>query len=250
MNIIKNPYNIKKIKEASYVLVSCFSALRKKMKAGITTREIDTFIHNYITKNGAEPSFREIGGYRYASCISVNNEAVHGLPSDRALQDGDVLTIDIGVKKSKYYSDAAWTYAIGDIDDHKTKMIKACYSALLAGIKELCPGNDISKVGKRIESVVKKSGFHVLKEFTGHGVGFNHHEEPHVLNFYSKGIDAKIQKGMVIAVEPVITDSKDNAQLSSNGWTYTVKEGSIAVQFEHTVYVSDNGPVILTYWEM
>jgi len=192
---------------------------------------------------------QEINNFPFSSSISINDEAVHGFPTSKKFIEGDIVTIDIGIKLDKYYSDASYTYPIGEISYEKQRLRNACFTAMQNGIKTLVPGGSLKKTGRVIQESAFKNEFNVIKQFTGHGIGFNHHEDPYIINFFSKKNDIKLEKDMVLAIEPVLTSGCGEVFLSDNQWTYSTTDRKPAVQFEHTVHISDTGPVILTDWE-
>jgi len=247
---LKTPYDIKKIKSASLISIGCFKYLQSFLCSGQTTFQIDKVIDEYLAKNNASPSFKEINGYKFSSCISINDEAVHGLPDrDRVITSGDIVTIDIGVKKDKYYTDSSFSFIIAPVSNENNFLLKTTYSAMLKGISQLYPGNTINRCGDEISKFVKKNNLNLIKKFSGHGVGFNHHEEPLVLNFFAPKNDLVLQEGMVLAIEPVVTFGSGEVYLDKNGWTYKTKDKKSTCQFEHTVCITKDGPKILTYWE-
>lgn len=245
---IKNNVDRIRIKKSSQINSSCFTHIKRFIKPGITTLELDKLIDKYIERQNAKASFKEVKKYKHSSTISINEEVIHGVPGTRTLNEGDVVSIDIGVNKDNYYSDAACTFLLGK-ENKKFDLIKTCYESLIAGINELVPGKKLNMVGKAIESYVTSKGYFLVKQFSGHGVGFDHHESPIVPNFYAENNEEIIKAGMVLAIEPVILESESEVYLSENG-TYVAKNGSTAVHFEHTVYVSENGPEILTHWQI
>ncbi len=222
--------------------------LGEMIKEGITTYELDKAAYENIIKNNAYPIFLGYNGFPGSICASINEEVIHGIPSkDRVLKEGDIISIDLGVKKDGYVADAAYTYGVGNITADAEKLMKVTYTALYKGIKEAKDGNRIGDIGYAIQSYVESFGYGVVRDYVGHGVGRELHEEPQVPNYGKRGIGRRLKEGMVIAIEPMVIQS-DNYEVYSkdDGWTVVSADGSLAAHFEHTIAITKNEPIILT----
>jgi methionyl aminopeptidase len=249
--VIKTREQIEKIKEANQIIAKLYEEiLPEKIVPGITTKELNDIIEEYVRSCGAVPATIGVGGpvnpYPAASCISVNEEVVHGIPGNRVLKEGDIVSIDVVTNLNGYYGDAAITFPVGEIDEKSQKLIDVTREALEIGIKECYAGNRLGTLGNAIEKHVRKNGFAVVKDFCGHGVGLSMHEEPMIMNYGRKGRGIKIEEGMVLAIEPMVNEGSYKVEVLSDGWTAVTRDRKRSAHFEHSVAVIDGKPVILS----
>ena len=243
---IKNSQEIKFMRIAGRINYDTHMLLKKHIRSGITTKELDSIAKDYIISCNGKPSFLNYEGFPSSICTSINEVVVHGIPSRQKLKNGDIITIDIGVNYKGYHSDCAYTYAVGSIDKKKTYLLKHTKQALFEGLKEVKNGARLNNIGASIESYAKKHKLGVFKELVGHGVGKKLHEEPDVPNFgkYNTGITLK--SGMVLAIEPMLTLGKPNIYILDDNWTIITQDKKPSAHFEHTVLVTDDGYEILS----
>ena len=225
--------------------------LPKYIKPGISTYELNKIIEDYLIENGAEPATIGVGGpinpYPAGSCISVNEEVVHGVPkNDKILQNGDIVSVDVVARIDGFYGDSAITYAVGEIDEESQKLIDVTREARRIGIEEAVAGNRLGDIGNAIQKYVESNGFTVVKDFAGHGVGKAMHEDPCIPNFGRKGRGLKIEEGMVLAIEPMVNIGTYKVNITNDGWTVVTRDGKRSAHFEHTVAIIDGKPVVLT----
>ena len=217
------------------------------VKPGVTTKELDDFAERYTREHGARPAFKGYRGYPASLCTSINREVVHGIPSDtRVLRDGDILSIDFGVELDGYYGDAAVTIPVGEISPERKKLLEVTLESLEEGIQKIRAGNRLSDVSAAVQQCVEKNGFSVVREFVGHGIGTKMHEEPQLPNYGEPGRGPRLQEGMVLAIEPMVTSGGPAVRVLDDKWTAVTEDGSDSAHFEHTVAVTANGPWILT----
>ncbi len=244
---LKNDDDIKRIKDCGLIIHSLFKLIKSMNLEGLTTWELDSFIEDYIMKRKARAAFKTVRGYSFASCISVNSVASHGVPSRKLrIKEGDIVKIDTGTVMNGYFADSCFTAKIGVISEDAERLVDAAYKALFAGIGEVYPGNNIGDIGFAVEGFVKSLGYSVVKNFTGHGVGFALHEPPVVPNYGLKGTGHLLREGMVLTVEPIVNEGSDELLVLDDGWTSVTSDGKLSAQFEHTLAVTEAGPVILT----
>ena len=246
MITLKSKREIELLKEAGHIVYLTHQYLRPHIKAGIKTIELNQLAEDFIKSKGATPSFKGYEGFPYTLCISVNDEIVHGFPSDRILKDGDIISIDIGACYKGYHGDSAWTYTVGNASDDAKYLLEHTEKALYEGIKQAKVGNRIGDIGYAIEKYAKEHNLGVVKELVGHGVGTSVHEAPDVPNYGNKGTGPKIRNGMVIAIEPMLTLGSPDIYILDNDWTVVTADESLSAHFEHTIAITDEGVIILT----
>lgn len=235
------------MEEGGCLLASIMEKLKKDVKAGISTKELDDSAAEMIARCGGEPSFLGEGGFPATICVSINDEVVHGLPSaKRIIKDGDVVSLDIGMVYKGFHTDMAATVAVGQIDPEARRMIRVVKKALKYGIKKARPGNTFGDVGNTIERYVESRGFHVIRDLCGHGIGKKLHEEPQILNYGKRHKGPKIKEGMTFCIEPMITAGDPAIALAKDGQTYKIKDGGVAAHWEHTLAAFPDGCRILT----
>jgi methionyl aminopeptidase len=247
MVILKSQQEIEKIHQAGQVVANVLRVIRTKVQAGITTKELDDFAEQFIRDAGAKPAFKGYRGYPCSLCTSVNEQVVHGIPSKGVvLRQGDILSIDVGAVVDGFYGDAAITVPVGPISKEAERLIRVTEESLLKGIAEAVPGNRLYDISAAVQSHVETNGFSVVREFVGHGIGRNLHEDPQIPNFGDRGSGPKIKSGMVFAIEPMVNVGGCLTRVKEDGWTAVTADGSLSAHFEHTIAVMADGPLILT----
>ncbi len=216
------------------------------VEPGVTTAEIDRIIRKYIESQGAKPSFLGYGGYPASACISVNETVIHGIPDKRIIRAGDIVSIDVGAYMDGYHGDNAATFAAGDISPEAQALIDATRESLYEGIAQATAGNRVGDIGAAVQRYVEMRGYSVVRQFVGHGVGTNLHEDPSVPNFGTAGRGPRLVPGMTLAIEPMINMGGPDVEVLKDGWTTVTKDGKLSAHFEHTVAITSDGPIILT----
>lgn len=247
MIIIKSQAEIKKIAAACNIVAIVLESLKPFVKAGISTADIEAFVDKQITKSKAVPAFKGYRGYPASTCISVNEQVVHGIPSKAVrLKNGDIVSIDLGVVLDGFYGDGAITVPIGDISAEAAKLIDVTEEALYRGIEKAVVGNRISDISASIQKYVESHGCSVVRAFVGHGIGRSLHEDPQVPNFGKPGQGSRLKEGMTLAIEPMVNAGAPDVKILEDGWTAVTADGNLSAHFEHTIVVTKNGPEILT----
>ena len=232
--------------EAGKVLAEVHRRLRTFIKEGVTTLEIDAYVESILKEFGATAEQKGYEGFPYATCASVNDEICHGFPTEYALKDGDIVTIDMVVNLNGSLADSAWTYAVGDISEEARHLMDTTLKCLYLGIKEAKVGNRLGDIGHAIQSYAEGEGFSVVREFVGHGIGKTMHEDPQVLHYGEAGRGLRIQEGMVFTIEPMINEGTFNLKIDKNGWTAKTRDGKLSAQYEHQLAITKDGPIIIT----
>jgi methionyl aminopeptidase len=246
MIILKSKKEIDKMAEASQIVAMTLAYLSEKVRPGITTKELELMADSFIREQGAIPAFKGYRGYPASICTSVNNEVIHGIPSERVLEEGDILGIDLGVYKNGFYGDAAYTFPVGKITPEAERLLRVTERALYLGIANAKVNNRISDISYTIQSFVESNGFSVVRAFVGHGIGRNLHEDPQVPNFGEPGKGPRLKAGMTLAIEPMVNEGTHEVVILEDGWTAVTLDGKLSAHFEHTILVTDDEPVILT----
>jgi methionyl aminopeptidase len=249
--LIKTQKEIDFIRESCKVVAETLRLVSSNVRSGITTYELDRIAEDYIRSNNAIPAFKGysqggLPGFPGSVCTSVNDAVVHGIPGQDKLEEGDIISLDIGVLKNNYYGDAATTVAVGKISDEKTKLLEVTEKSLQFGIEQAKSGNRIQDISAAVQEYVEQNGFSIVRDLCGHGVGKFLHEDPAVPNFGIRGTGAKLKKGMTLAIEPMVNAGGYEVITSSDGWTVLTADGSPSAHFEHTILILDNSPEILT----
>ena len=243
---IKSEKEIELMRKAGYLVSLTHQYLKPFVKAGITTKELDNLAEKFIREHDGIPSCKGYEGFPCALCVSVNDEVVHGIPSNRKLQNGDIVTIDMVIGYKGYQGDAAWTYAVGEIDEEKKYLMEHTEQALYEGIKEVKPGAHIGDISHAVEVYATEHNLGVVRELCGHGIGTDMHEDPEVPNFGKPGVGPRLKEGMVICIEPMLNAGSRNVVLLDDDWTVVTLDGKPAAHYEHTVLVTKDGCIILT----
>lgn len=243
---IRTPDEIELLKKAGEIVADTHKYLQQYIKPGITTKELDEKAYNFIINSKATPSFKGYDGFPASICTSINEEVVHGIPSNRRLKEGDIISIDIGVCYKGYHSDSAWTYPVGKIDADKQYLLEHTERALFVGLSVIKEGIRVGDIGYAIEQYIKKHNLGIVRELVGHGVGQNLHELPDIPNYGQKNTGPILKEGMVIAVEPMINLGTENIYILDDDWTIVTADNKPSAHFEHTILVTKDGYIILT----
>lgn len=246
MVILKTKEEIAKMRAAGKLLASCHREIEKRIGPGVSTWEIDQFVENYLAAHGATPEQKGYKGYPYATCASVNDVICHGFPKTEPLKDGDIVTIDMVVNLDGWLADSAWSYAVGTISAEARKLLDTTKKSLYLGIEKAQVGNRIGDISNAIQKFAEANGFSVVRQFIGHGIGQSMHEAPEVPHYGPAGKGLRIKEGMVFTIEPMLNAGKYYARIDADGWTARTVDGSLSAQYEHTIAVTAEGPVILT----
>jgi len=220
--------------------------VRKHIKPGITTKELDQIVEDFLKSQNAIPTFKGYNGFPYSICASVNEEVVHGMPGDRKLKEGDIISVDIGATFEGYVGDSAKTFFVGEVDDEKRRLVEVTRQSFYEGIKFAKESCRLSDISHAIQEYVENAGFSVVRDYVGHGVGKNMHESPQIPNFGKPGKGPRLQQGMVLAIEPMINAGTYNVKVLDNDWTVVTLDGKPSAHYEHTIAITDGEPELLT----
>jgi methionyl aminopeptidase len=245
---LKSPREIEIMARGGAILAATIEHVRPLVRAGVSTGELDTAAEQFIrSHDGALPAFKGLYGFPGSLCLSINNEVVHGIPSrKRVLAEGDIITVDVGVKFEGMYTDAAVTLPVGEVDRESQRLMDVTQEALEAGIAAAVLGNHVGDIGHAVQNVVERAGFSVVRDLVGHGVGFEPHEDPQVPNYGKPKRLAKLVPGLTIAIEPMVNVGRQETRTMPDKWTVVTADGTRSAHFEHTVAITDDGPRVLT----
>ena len=243
---LKSRTEVEKIRQAGVIVARVLQAIGDYVKPGVNTGELDTLAQELIESSKAKAAFKGYRGFPGHICTSVNEGVVHGIPGQRVLEEGDIVGIDVGVKLNGYFADAAATFAVGQISEKAGKLMQATKQSLTLAIETAVKGRKISDISNVIETFIKSRGYSVVREFVGHGIGRQMHEDPQVPNFGPPGQGPELKPGLVLAIEPMINMGSSDVKVQSDGWTAVTRDGSLSAHYEHTVLVTENGADILT----
>jgi methionyl aminopeptidase len=246
MIICKTQRELEIMREAGRIVALTHQELQKYIKPGISTKELDAIAEKYILGCDAIPSFKGYNGFRGSICASVNEELVHGIPGDRVLREGDIISIDIGAKHNGYHGDSAWTYAVGAISDETQRLLDVTEESLYIGLKEAKPGERLSNISHAIQTYVEEHDFSVVREYVGHGVGQELHEDPQIPHYGPPNKGPRLKPGMVLAIEPMVNAGTRYVKTLADDWTVVTVDGKVCAHFEHTVAITEDGYEILT----
>jgi len=244
--IRKSPAEIEKMARAGRVVVDTLALVGEHVLPGVTTSELDRIADEYIRSQGGTSSFKGYRGYPAAICTSPNDMVVHGIPSGRALAEGNILSVDVGVVLDGFVADSAYTFAVGEISPQAARLLEACRAALAAGIEQCRPGNHLSDLSHAIQTATEAAGFSVVRSLVGHGIGRAMHEDPQIPNYGAPGRGPELAPGMTFAIEPMINAGSPEIYLHNDDWSISTADGSLSAHFEHTVAVTEDAPRILT----
>jgi len=243
---LKSKREIELMHEAGKILAKCHQEIAKMIKPGVSTHEIDCFVEEFLAKHGATPEQKGYQGYQFATCASINDEICHGFPRKDPLKNGDIVTIDMVVNLNGALADSAWTYQVGEGTEETTRLLDVTKKALYLGIEQAVVGNRIGDIGYAIQTYVEGEGFSVVREFTGHGIGPTIHEDPMVPHYGEKGKGLRLKEGMVITIEPMVNVGEWKSKMDDNKWTARTIDGKLSAQYEHTLVITKDGPLIIT----
>lgn len=247
MVVLKTERELVQMKKAGLIAANALHTAGKAIEPGISTLELDTIIRKYIESKGAKPSCLGYGGFPNSACISVNNEVIHGIPSkDKKIKNGDIVSVDVAAFYEGFHGDTAYTFSCGEVSKNAKSLLEATYESLLEGIKKATVGNRIGDISSTIQEYVESRGYSVVRDFVGHGIGAQLHEDPSVPNYGVPSRGVRLLPGMTIAIEPMINEGSFEVEVLSDDWTTVTKDGKLSAHFEHTIAVTSSGPVILT----
>ena len=247
---IKNSEQLACMRKAGRITGEAILVAREYIKEGVSTKQLDTIIRNYIEKCGAKPSFLGYGGFPGSACISINNEVIHGIPNaKRFLQEGDIVKIDVGAYIGGYHGDSANTFGVGKISEEAEKLIAVTRESFFRGVKMAAKGKRVGDIGSEICGYAEGLGYGVVRKFVGHGIGHELHEDPEVPNFGTAGRGVRLYPGMTVAIEPMINIGTRDVKILDDGWTVITADGSLSAHYEHSVAITDGEPILLTYVE-
>ena len=246
---LKSPREIELMRQAGRITAAARALAREMVTPGITTAEIDREIHHFIEKSGAIPTFLGYGGYPASVCLSINDEVIHGIPGKRVIQEGDIVSVDVGATWKGFVGDCAGTYVAGKGSDEAKRLIEVTRQSFFEGMKFARAGYRIGDISHAIQTYVEKNGFSVVREYVGHGVGAQMHEAPEVPNYGEPGRGPRLLKGMTIAVEPMVNAGTYEVRVMKDGWTVRTRDGKLSAHYENTIAITDGEPEILTFSE-
>lgn len=250
MVTIKSKTEVQLMRDAGRITYETLKVIEENVKPGVTTKELDKIAEDYIKKCGCLPSFKNYGGFPGSICASVNSEIIHGFPNNIPLKEGDILCVDVGACYKGYHGDAARTFGVGRISENAQKLIDVTKQCFFEGVKSAAEGYRISDISAAVQNYAEENGFSVLRDYCGHGVGRELHEDPEIPNYVTRGHRGiRIRRGMCLAIEPMIFEGKKEYYVESNGWTVKSKDGKLGAHYENSVLVTDNGPYLLTLCE-
>ncbi|TLS38546.1 type I methionyl aminopeptidase [Pseudalkalibacillus caeni] len=242
----KTKREIELMNEAGTILANCHKEIAKMIKPGITTIEINEFVEAYLKKHDATPEQKGFHGYEYATCASINDEICHGFPRNTPLKEGDIVTVDMVVNYRGGLADSAWSYRVGNVSEEADRLLKLTKEALYIGIEQCVEGNRIGDIGHAIQTFAEGHGLSVVRDFSGHGIGPTLHEQPMIPHYGTSGTGPRLKEGMVITVEPMLNLGLYHSIMGDNGWTARTVDGELSAQYEHTIAITSEGPLILT----
>jgi methionyl aminopeptidase len=247
MIICRSAAEISRMRAASQLVAAVLSELESAVAPGVTTADLDRLAERLVREGGAVPAFKGYRGFPATLCASVNDEVIHGIPSpQRKLAEGDVVSLDMGVKLNGYYGDSALTVPVGKVPDASLRLLRVTQEALERAITQVRVGGRLSDIGHAVQSHVEAHGYSIVREFVGHGIGERLHEDPQIPNYGDPGRGPKLAEGMVLAIEPMVAMGRPETKVLADGWTAVTKDGSLAAHFEHTVAVAAGGPIVMT----
>lgn len=246
MGIIKSKSQIEKIRYASKTVAEVLERLKDFIKEGVTALEIDAYVEEYITKKGSRPCFKGWYGFPNATCISINEAVIHGIPDDTVIKNGDLVSVDLGVEWKGGFGDSAYTYLVGEVSEEKKQLAKVTEESLYKAIEQVVIGNRVGDLGYTVQEHVKKYNYGIVREYCGHGVGDSLWEEPQIPNYGKKGRGKRLKKNMCICIEPMINLGGYEVYVKDDEWTVVTKDGKPSAHYEHEILVTENGPEILS----
>jgi methionyl aminopeptidase len=246
MIILKTRREIEIMKKAGRLVAQAHELVRNNIKPGITTKELDQIVEDFLKSQNAIPTFKGYNGFPYSICASINEEVVHGMPGDKKLKEGDIISVDIGATFEGYVGDSAKTFLVGEVDEEKRRLVEVTRQSFYEGIKFAKESYRLSDISHAIQEYAESAGFSVVRDYVGHGVGKNMHESPQIPNFGKPGKGPRLQPGMVLAIEPMINAGTYNVRVLDNDWTVVTLDGKPSAHYEHTIAITDGEPELLT----
>ncbi len=246
MIVLKSASELQRMREAGRIVALAHQEIKSQIRPGMTTKRIDQIVEEVIRDHGATPSFKGYNGFPGSVCVSVNEELVHGIPGDRVLQEGDIVSVDIGACYQGYHGDSAWTYPVGEISSEAERLLQVTEASLYKGLAEAIPGERLGNISHAIQTLVEEEGFSIVREYVGHGIGQNLHEEPNVPNYGPPGRGLRLRPGLTLAIEPMVNLGSRHVRTLDDGWTVVTQDGALCAHFEHTIAITENGHEILT----
>ena len=244
--VIKSPHEIELMRQAGRITAQARALAGSLVRPGVTTAQIDREVHRFIVRSGARPTFKGYGGYPASVCLSVNDEVIHGIPGSRVIREGDIVSVDVGATWKGFVGDCAATYTAGSVSEEALRLIAVTRQSFYEGIRQARAGNRIGDISHAVQTYVEANGFSVVRDYVGHGVGSEMHEEPEVPNFGSAGRGPRLVRGMTIAVEPMVNAGDWAVRVLRDGWTVKTSDGSLSAHYENTILITDGEPEILT----
>lgn len=246
MIVMKSQLEIEYMREAGRIVAEVHDLLKGYVRPSVSTKDLDDIAEEYIRSRGAIPAFKGYGGFPASICTSVNNQVVHGIPGKRVLEPGDIISIDVGTLKNGFHGDGAKTYPVGEISEEADKLIRVTRQSFYEGLKYCSEGYRLSDISHAVQVYVESNGFSVVRDFVGHGIGAKMHEDPQIPNYGLPGKGPRLQKGMVLAIEPMVNVGGYGVKVLSDKWTVETLDASLSAHYEHTIAITDNDPIILT----
>jgi methionyl aminopeptidase len=246
MVILKLPEEIEKARASNRIVAEVLNRISEKVKPGVRTRDLDKLAEEIVQKRGANPAFKGYRGFPHALCTSINEVVVHGMPSERVLVEGDIIGLDFGVYYRGFFGDATITLPVGKVSEKALRLIEVTEKSLYKGIEEATKGNRLGAISAAVQTTVECAGFAVVRDYVGHGIGKNLHEDPQIPNFGKKDRGIELKSGMILAIEPMVNEKNFKVKVLPDGWTVVTADGGLSAHFEHSVAVTDNGPDILS----
>ncbi|WP_339060619.1 type I methionyl aminopeptidase [Tepidibacillus marianensis] len=248
MIIRKSDFEMDLMRIAGQIVAGTHKLLASHIRPGISTKELDKIAEDFIRSNGATPSFLGYGDFPASICTSVNDELVHGIPGNRILKEGDIISLDIGAEYKGYHGDSAWTFAVGNISDEAANLLKVTEESLYQGLEKATPDFRLSDISHAIQQHVEAHGYSIVREYVGHGIGTNLHEDPQIPNYGSPNRGPRLKPGMALAIEPMVNIGERYVKTLADQWTVVTQDHSLCAHFEHTIVITDDGHEILTKW--
>lgn len=246
MIILKTRREIEIMKKAGRLVAQSHELVRNHIKPGITTKELNQIVEDFLKSQNAIPTFKGYNGFPYSICASINEEVVHGMPGEKKLREGDIISVDIGATFEGYVGDSAKTFLVGEVDEEKRRLVEVTRQSFYEGIKFAKESYRLSDISHAIQEYAESAGFSVVRDYVGHGVGKNMHESPQIPNFGRPGKGPRLQQGMVLAIEPMINAGTYNVRVLNNDWTVVTLDGKPSAHYEHTIAITDGDPELLT----
>ena len=247
--ILKKIEEIKKIRDSAQLVSKTLGVMAKEIKPGIDSLYLDKIAEEFILDNGAKPGFKGYNNFPNTLCVSVNNQVVHGIPCNKPLDNGDIISIDCGVIKDGYYGDHAFTFKVGEVSEKIEKLLNVTKESLYAGIGNMIINKRVGDIGNAIQNFINKHGYGIVRELVGHGLGKNLHEEPEIPNYGRSGTGKILKEGLVLAIEPMINMGSEKIKLEDDGWTFVTQDGSVSAHFEHNIAIINGIPEILSTFD-